>query len=285
MEFSYLILVNLALNLSITQTLINQHKPEKYAVQWEKAWTWIPFRIHARGISANGQTSSQQWQAETPAASASIAILPLLQKSVRVHSVVAEDIDYYQRPRPKPHKNYASTRDFFPPIRGREIDKTPVTPTLKKKGNGWKIIVDDIHAGGNHRLWVFQMKGELRGTLKANVNFETRGGPFSLDNGQMDVVIDLLAINDGQQISSQGFLKGTLEFSPFGPAENKGIKSLGFMIVDAELNTKVDNLEFLNFYLRSLQGMNLDGAGKLLSLIHISEPTRQESRSRMPSSA
>jgi hypothetical protein len=272
-EFSYLILVNLALNLSITQTLINQHKPEKYAVQWEKAWTWIPFRIHARGISANGQTSSQQWQAETPAASASISILPLLQKSVRIHSVVAEDIDYYQRPRPKPHKSYASTRDFFPPIRGREIDKTPVTPAPKKKGNGWKIIVDDIHAGGNHRLWVYQFKGELRGTLKANVNFETRGGPFSLDNGQMDVVIDSLAINDNQQISSQGFLKGTLEFSPFVPSENKGIKSLGFMSVDAELNTKVENLEFLNFYLRSLQGMNLDGAGKLSGTVRYDQGT------------
>lgn len=272
-ELSYLILVNLALNLPITQTLINQHKPDKYTVQWEKAWTWHPFRIHARAISANGQTSSQQWQAETPAASASIAILPLLQKSVKIHSVVAEDIDYYQRPRPKPHKNYASTRDFFPPIRGREIDKTPVTPAPKKKANGWKIVVDDIHAGGNHRLWVYQIKGELRGTLKANVNFETRGGPFSLDNGQMDVAIDSLAINDNQQISSQGFLKGTLEFSPFVPSENKGIKSLGFMRVDAELSTKVENLEFLNFYLRSLQGMKLDGAGKLSGTVRYDQGT------------
>jgi len=267
-EIAYLILVNLALNLPFTQTLINQHKPEKYTVMWEKAWTWHPFRVHARGISANGQTSSQQWQAETPAASASIAILPLLQKAVSIHSVVTEDIVYYQRPRPKPHKDYAATRDFFPPIRGREIDRTPVTPVPKKKGGGWKIIVEDIQASGSHRFWVFQMKGALRGALKANVNFETRGGPFSLDNGQMDVVVDSLAINDNQQISSQGFLKGTLEFSPFVPSENRGIKSLGFMKVDAELDTKVENLEFLNFYLRKLQGMNLDGAGKLSGIVH-----------------
>jgi len=272
-EIAYLVLVNLALNLPITQTLVNQHKPEKYAVKWVKAWTWHPFRIHARGISANGQTSSQQWQAETPAASASIAILPLLQKSVRIHSVVAEDIVYYQRPRPKPHKDYAATRDFFPPIRGREIDKIPLTPAPKKKGNGWKIIVEDIHASGSHRLWVFQIKGELRGTLKADVNFETRGGPFSLDNGQMDVVIDSLAINDNQQISNQGFLKGTLEFSPFVPSENRGVKSLGFVKVDAEVDTMVENLEFLNFYLHNLQGMNLDGAGKLSGRFHYEQGT------------
>jgi len=272
-EIAYLVLVNLALNLPITQTLVNQHKPEKYAVKWQKAWTWHPFRVHARGVSANGQTSSQQWQAETPAVSASIAILPLLQKSVKIHSVVAEDIVYYQRPRPKPHKDYAATRDFFPPIRGREIDKNPVTPTPKKKGGGWKIIVEDIYASGSHRFWVFQMKGELKGTLKADVNFETRGGPFSLDNGQMDVVIDSLAINDNQQISSQGFLKGTLEFSPFVPSENRGVKSLGYMKVDAELDTMVESLEFLNFYLHNLQGMNLGGAGKLSGRFHYDEGT------------
>jgi len=79
----------------------------------------------------------------------------------------------------------------------------------------------------------------------------------------MDVVIDSLAINENQQISSQGFLKGTLEFPPFVPSENRGTKSLGFMKVNAEIATKVENLEFLNFYLRSLQGINLDGAGKL----------------------
>lgn len=272
-EIAYLILVNLALNLPFTQTLINQHKPEKYTVNWEKAWTWHPFRVHARGVSANGQTSSQQWQAEAPAASASIAILPLLQKSVKIHSVVAEDIVYYQRPRPKPHKDYAATRDFFPPIRGREIDKNPVMPAPKKKGDGWKIIVEDIHASGSHRLWVFQMKGELRGTLKANVNFETRGGPFSLDNGQMDVVINSLTVNDNQPVSSQGFLKGALEFSPFVPSENRGIKSLGFMKVDAELDTKVESLEFLNFYLGKLQGINLGGAGKLSGRVHYDQGT------------
>lgn len=104
-EIVYLIPVNLALNLPFTQTLINQHKPEKYTVIWE------------------------------------------------------EDIVYYQRPRPKPHKDYAATRDFFPPIRDREIDKTPVMPVPKKKGDGWEIIVEDIHASGSHRFWVFQMQG------------------------------------------------------------------------------------------------------------------------------
>ena len=63
MEAAYLVLANLALQLAVTQTLVNSIKPDKFAITWEKAWTWYPFRVHARGISANGQTGTQQWQA------------------------------------------------------------------------------------------------------------------------------------------------------------------------------------------------------------------------------
>ncbi len=67
-EAAYLSLVNLALNLPITQSLINQHRPDKYAVYWETAWSWYPLEVHASGISVNGQTSSQQWQADVSSA-------------------------------------------------------------------------------------------------------------------------------------------------------------------------------------------------------------------------
>ena len=262
-EAVYLSLINLALQLPVTQTLVNQIKPEKFAVTWEKAWTWHPFRVHARGVSANGQTGTQQWQAEAPAASASISILSLLAKTLSIHSVVAADLEYYQRPRPRPGKDYAATRAFFPPIKGREVDRQPVTPAPKKKGNGWKITVEGIHATGNHRFWVYQMKGKASGDLQASVNFETRGGPFSLDNGEMDVNIQSLSINDEPMISSESSLEGTLEFAPFVPSENKGVRSMAFLKTDVRLDAGMENLDFLNFYLRNLQGMTLGGNGRL----------------------
>ena len=117
-EITYLILVNLALSLSLTQNIINQHKPEKYTVHWEKAWSWYPFRFHARGISANGQSNSQQWEVNVPAASASISILPILFKTIRISNVTAQDVEFFQRPRPRPNKDYSDLQKFFPPIRG-----------------------------------------------------------------------------------------------------------------------------------------------------------------------
>ncbi|HAJ91466.1 MAG TPA: hypothetical protein DCO71_02395 [Gammaproteobacteria bacterium] len=262
-EIVYLALVNLALNLPLTQTLINQHRPEKYAVHWEKAWSWRPFRVHAQGISANGQTASLQWQAEAPAATASVAILPLLRRTVRVYAVEGENLTYFQRKRPKPGKDYAASRKFFPPISGRDLD-APVTPRPPhKQGNGWTMVVEDIHASGSHRLWINQLQATLSGGLQADVSYQTRGGPFSLSNGKADVKIDALTINNGQQISTEGFLKGSVEFLPFIPSENRGMKSLAFLNLDASIATRTESLEFLNFYLDSLHGMHIDGAGNV----------------------
>jgi len=262
-EIVYLALVNLALNLPLTQTLINQHKPEKYAVHWEKAWSWYPFRVHAQGISANGQATSLQWQAESPTAAASVAILPLLRRTVKIHAVDAEDMTYFQRKRPKPDQDYAASREFFPPISGRDID-APVTPRPpRKQGNGWTIVVEDVHATGHHRLWINQLQAALSGELQADVSYQTRGGPFSLSNCKADVKINTLTINNGQEISTEGFLKGRLELSPFIPSENRGTKSLAFLSLDASIATRTESLEFLNFYLDNLYGMHIDGAGNL----------------------
>ncbi|MBE9547856.1 MAG: hypothetical protein IMF09_00500 [Proteobacteria bacterium] len=59
-ELAYLLMVNLALSLPVTQSSINQIKPDKFAVSWKKAWSWYPFRVHARGVSLNGQGRGQQ---------------------------------------------------------------------------------------------------------------------------------------------------------------------------------------------------------------------------------
>jgi len=267
-QLTYLILVNVALNLPLTQTLLNEHKPEKYHVYWERAWSWYPLRVHARGISANGQTRSQQWQAEAPSATASVALLPLLRRSVRVFNVEMQDVTYYQRPRPRPDKDFAKLREFFPPIRDRVIHQAPVVAAAPKKGKAWRIIVDDIHARGDHQLWLYQMQGTLSGDLYADVSYETRGGPFALSNGQVDLAIDSLVINRDWELSRQGTVKGRLEFAPFLPRENRGIKSLAFLTVDADVSTDVSTLEFLNFYLDGLHGLNIDGAGKLAGHVH-----------------
>ena len=101
LEIIYLGVMNLALNLPYTQTLINQSKPEKFAVHWDRGWTLFPFSVHAKGISANGQSARQQWQVNSPEASASISLLPLIFRTVSLRNIDVADVEYHQRPRPR----------------------------------------------------------------------------------------------------------------------------------------------------------------------------------------
>ena len=226
LEIVYLGVVNLALNMPWTQTLINQYKPEKFAVHWEHAWSWYPFRVQAHAISANGQSRSQQWELEAPAASGSISVLPLLQRSVNIRHVAAQDIVYHQRPRPKPDKDYAETRQFFPVIKDRPPQNTYVTPVAaekfatsatapKKKGQPWKINLTDARAQGRHRIWIYQVKGAFQGELQTDLTYQTRRGPLSLSNGEVDLKLDSLVIDGDREVASNGHLKGSVEMTPF----------------------------------------------------------------------
>lgn len=260
-ELAYLIVFNLALQLPATQSLINYVKPEKFHVSWENAWTWYPFRVHATGISANGQSRSQQWQFGAPSASASISILPLILKRVWISNVAVTDVNYKQRPMLKADKDYTENIAFFPEIDGREI--SPAVTTPRKDKRPWRLAINNISVSGNHSYWIMQFKGKAGGDFSADLTFETRGGPFSLNNGQFDVALDTLYINGDNEAFRQGTVTGVLEFSPFVPKDNKGIKLFKHLMLDADISINVNSLAFINLFTRNFNQMTIDGSGQL----------------------
>jgi hypothetical protein len=262
-EIFYLGLINLALSLPVTQTLINQIKPDKFAVSWIKAWSWYPFRVHATGVSANGQSRGQQWQVDAPEASASISLIPLIWKTVSLSGAEARDVVFHLRPRPREGKDYSKIQPYFAPIKNRQLETEPAPVVAKKKGKAWDISVDGIHASGNHSVWIFQLQAKLKGELEADINFQTRGGPFSLENGELDIDLDSIFINGDREVVRDGHLKGKLAFAPFVPKENKGLKVLEFLTLDADIRTETESLAFLNFYLAGFHGMDVAGRGNI----------------------
>lgn len=267
LEVVYVVVINTALNLPYTQTLINDIKPQKFAVYWEKAWSIRPFKVHVRGISANGQSSSQQWQVDSPAASASISLLPLLGRTVDIHGLKVADVKYSQRPRPKAGKDFADTRQFFPVIKDRKPERTPSVQPSKKKGKPWHIELTNAHARGSHRLWIYQIQSDFHGDVKTDFAIQTRRGPLSLRNGVVDLNLDTLLVNGNREIVNQGHIRGTIELGPFVPSENKGAKMLAFLKAAITVDTQAESLAFLNLYLNRFHGMKVNGAGKLSGLI------------------
>lgn len=271
-ELTYLALINVTLNLPLTQTVVNRIQPEKFSVTWADAWSFYPFRVHARTIFTNGQSGSQQWQARASSASASISLVSLLWRTVQLKNITARDVAYYQRPRPSPDKDYSDIRDHFPPIDGRTLEVSDVAGKGTKKGKkAWHINISNIYAEGRHELWLYQVRAAFDGALQTDLSFRTQGGAFSLKNGKVDIDLQTLMLNDDQKVLHEGALKGEVEFLPFVPRENKGMQVLKFLNVNAEIHTETESLTFLNPYLANFEGMEVEGAGLLKGQLHMQQ--------------
>lgn len=258
-EIVYVILVNLALRLPVTQTLINQIRPDKFSISWESAWTYYPFRFHIRNASGNGQSRSQQWEFEVESVSASIDALPLLNKRVWINRVRVSSATYYQRPRLKPDRDYSELIPFYPPISGREMSDAVITQRKKKRA--WHVDIEDIRLDGEYNYWVHQFKGQAQGTLEADLDVVSRGGLFSLTAPDIQLELGPHFINGSQELFRQGVISGKLGFAPFVPRENKGIRLLQYLLIDADTNIYVNSLAFIDLFTNKYSGMEINGTG------------------------
>ena len=268
-ELAYVIVFNVALQLPVTRTLINQVKPDKFYITWESAWTFYPFRFHFRNASGNGQSRSQQWEFETQAVSASIAVLPLFFKRVWIDHVRLSDASYNQRPRLKPDIDYSGLIPFYPPISGREISDADTTPKNKKRP--WHVDIEDIRLDGEYRYWVHRLKGQARGTLMADLDVVTRGGLFSISVPQIDLEFDRLFSGESLELFAHGVISGELEFAPFIPRENKGSRILQYLLIDADLGIDMNSLDFIDPLVSKYRHLQMNGTGLINGHLHMEE--------------
>ena len=268
-ELVYLLLVNGALQLQLTQDLVNKIRPEKFYVSWEQAWSWYPFRVHAEGIFANGQVRTQQWEVTATSASGSISVLPLILKHVYLSDIQAEDIDYRQRPRLKPDIDYSAMLPYFPEIQGREV--VPVETEEQKKKRPWKVHVNGAQAEGEHRFWIFNLQGTASGTATGNLYTESRRGAFWLDVAQFELDLGPAFLNGSAEAFHGGTASGSLGFSPLVRAEHPGRRMLRFAYLDADLDLAVDSLDFINLFAGNYNNLTITGAGRVQGHLSVSD--------------
>ncbi len=291
----YLAAANILLNLPVVRVLINAMAPDSVNVHWRRAWSVYPFRVHARGLFATGGTPSQQWRFETPAVSATLTIWPLLVRTVCLNHLSARDIVYCQRPRPG--KDFAAVRHFFPVLAGLPSEPPPALgahtgrqgavtrPTDAAQGKTlWKIELIGAQARGRHRIWIHQFQGVVDGQVRAAATFQTWRGPIALSNGEVDVSVNSLSVAGNDDIVRQGRMKGKFAVAPFIPAQHPGIQSLPFLTFDADISAAVRSLAFLNLYLERFHGMTVSGAGDLKGHLQLKKATLQPG-SRLSASA
>jgi hypothetical protein len=266
-ELAYVILFNLALQLPLTRTLLNQIKPDKFYITWESAWTWYPFRFHFKNASGDGQSKSQQWEFEAHAVAASIDLLPLFFKRVWIDHVRLSDTSYYQRPRLKPGKDYSGLIPFYPPISGREISDAVTTPWKNKRA--WHVDIEDIRLDGQYSYWVHRFRGQARGTLQADLDAVSRGGLFSITVPQIDLELDRHFAGESKEMFQHGTISGSLEFLPFIPRENRRSKILQFLSIEVDLGIDLNSLELIDPLVSKYKHLELSGTGFIDGHLHM----------------
>ena len=268
-ELVYLVVANGALQLPLTQDLVNKIRPDRLYVTWERAWSWYPFRVHAEGIFANGQARTQQWEVTATSASGSISVLPLILKHVYLSDVQAENIDYRQRPRLKPDVDYSGMLPYFPEIQGREI--VAVETEEQKKKRPWKVHVNGAQAMGDHRFWIFNLQGTASGSAAGNLYTESRRGAFWLDVEEFALDLGPGFLNGSAEAFHGGTASGSLGFSPLVRAEHPGRRMLRFAYLDADLDLAVDSLDFINLFAGNYNNLTITGAGRVQGHLSVSD--------------
>ena len=258
-EVVYVLLINAALQLPMTQTLINKIRPEKFHISWQSAWSPYPFRVYVSGGAGNGQARSQQWQFAADSVSASISLLPLIFKRVWIRNVSGSNIEYRQRPRLKPDKDFAAVMPYFPEIEGWEISDADTSPRKSKRP--WHVSINDITVSGQHSIWIYQMQGSFKGEIKGDLKVRSRGGPFSLDIHELELGLGPFLVNGDQEMFHEGLITGSMGFAEFVPRENKGVKMMPFLILDLDVDIDLNNLAFINLLTQNLEELKVGGRG------------------------
>jgi hypothetical protein len=261
-EAAWLIVVNGLLHLPLTQDLVNAIRPEKFRVRWDSAWTAYPFQVSLDGVFANGNSKRQMWQLEAARVEGFINPLPLLWKTVALHDVSGRDIDYRQRPRPRPDRDYSRIEAWFPPIEGREVTPADLSPF--RTSRPWRIELDEVEASGRLEYWVYQLQGEARGRLAGELEYRTRGGPLRLDLAAVELELGRHVLNGDSVMFEQARTRGALGFDPFRPRETKGLDLLRPLYFDLDVDVDLERLAFLDLFLLDFEHLTVDGSGQVV---------------------
>jgi len=263
---AWLLVVNGLLQLPATQGVISDIRPAKFRVRWESAWSAVPFHVTARGVFANGNARRQMWQVEAASISGFINPVPLLWKTVDLHAVSATAVDYRQRPRPRPDRDYSATEAFFPVIEDRPV--TPADTRPYRSGRPWRIAVSAVDVSGPLTYWVYQLQGAARGRLAGDLVHRTRGGPLRLDVAALDLELGRHVVNGDRVVFEHGHASGSLGFAPFRPREDKGVALLRVLHFDLDTDVDLDSLAFLNVFLLNIGELSVDGSGEVTGRLH-----------------
>ena len=277
----YLVIVNAMVNLPMVQARLNALAPERFALAWQRAWSWYPLHIEIRGLAADGQTPSLQWQLDAPAAAASVSPWALLRGRLRLYDIRLRDPDLRLRPRPpttaQRPENAPPGRDprpTYPVIRHRDPDAPAEPPAAG--GPGLVLALDDARIEGDIALWIAQVQADMDGSLAWSLGIDTVKDRLTVAGGELDLRLKRLAIADEPPVANAGWIRGAADLPAVALSNLDGVALLQALSVNTELDLPVASLHFLNLLLGTGRDLELYGRGRMQGRLHLTRGDLRE---------
>ncbi|MBX3192585.1 MAG: hypothetical protein KF819_36710 [Labilithrix sp.] len=168
----YAIAVNVFLSTSLFERTVNA-TPDSVFIQYERAWSILPGRVHTKKLWIRGKDSQVEWALELDDCTFDVSFLDLAtKKKFHVTRVDAEGIAFRLRRRiPSP----AATAEYvaaLPPIPGfAPIPVRPAeAPDLRERWDDahwrlWTIHLENVDARAWREIWVDTLRIEGRNRL------------------------------------------------------------------------------------------------------------------------
>jgi hypothetical protein len=248
----YLAVANFLLSSGALEALISAN-PQAVILQWDRAWTYWPARVHIRGFYLRSQDRSVEWELTLDEAETEVALLALLQQQFYAEWVNARGVEL--RIRPKLHA-YAKTGEdpreqaaLYPAIRGLpEVPLREHTAEKPKKDpeKKWTVRLEGVTVEKVKGVWI----GPYRGTLDARVTGRMVLYPSaSLELGPATLELKRAELNQGALPITKD-LSGKITTTIKVPKlrETRGVDV--FEGVDAVLSLQghLESLRLLNYH-------------------------------------
>ena len=251
-ELAWVVLGNLLLDTGLAERLINR-RPEKLSIHWERARTWYPARVHARGLVYEQHTGTMDIEVRASKVAASLRILPLL--ALRG---VLDDVD---------------VRDLAVVV-VREVPGGP-EPAPERAEPGLRMAVEDVEIHGVERVSYNDITiagGEvsIRGSAAVQIRgpLELRDTIANWRNARITVGEETVA--DAISLGFRG------EVTPFHPGLDSGPALLEKISGAVDIHGDSRDLRPLHLLLQGVEWIErLDGAGNVAVHMILDDGTLQ----------
>jgi hypothetical protein len=195
LTLSYLVGMNAFLQTRWFRNLIN-FSPEQLRVEYRRAYSVLPGKIRAEGLSIRGSDGSVEWILKLDTCDFHVQFLDLLHRTFHADHVRGSGLSMRLRMRLTQEEATARVMASLPPVPGfpdppyLEIGP-PTAPLTDANYNLWSIQLDDVDAQHVREIWIHTLRyaGDMR--VRGRWMFRPlrwlEVGPATIDVAELDV--------------------------------------------------------------------------------------------------